>query len=101
MKKGMEFVIEFEGVQEDENWKDVNYTKPIQDAINETSFLINEVGVYEDLKNLVIKGTIIKDTKKEVTAEYTLFKERMKKVLKSYGLKKTIDRMKLHFDTLY
>lgn len=101
MKKGMDFTIEFEGVKEDEKWEDVNYLKPIQDAINETRFEITEVGVYYDTKNLVIKGTIIKDTKKEVTAEFTLFKERMKKVLKSYGLKKTIDRMKLHFDTIY
>lgn len=101
MSKGMEFVIEFEGVQEDENWKDVNYTKPIQDAINVTMFPIEEVGFYEDTKNFVMRGTIIKDTKKEVTAEYTLFKEKMKKVLKSYGLKKVIDKMKIHFDTIY
>ena len=101
MKKGMEFTIEFEGVQEDEKWADKNYTKPIQDAINETVFPIEEVGFYEDTGNFVMKGTIIKNTKKEVEAEHTLFKERMKRVLKNYGLKKVIDRMKLYFDTIY
>lgn len=101
MKKGIEFTIEFEGVKEDEKWKDTNYTSPIQNCINEQPFPITKVGFYEDTGNFVIVGEIIRLTKKECEAEYAIFKEKMKRILKSYGLKKSIDRMKLYFDTIY
>ena len=96
-KQGFDFTIEFVGVKETEEWANDDYTRPIQDAINETPFPIIEVGVYEDSGNFVLRGQIIRDTKKEAEAEYTLFKARMKKVLKNYGLKESIDRLKAYF----
>lgn len=99
-KKGFDFTLEFEGVYEDEKWKDGEYTQPIQDVINETPFPITNIGFYEDSKNFVIQGQIVRETKQEAEAEYTIFKKKMERTLKKYGHKKSIDRMKLYFTTI-
>ena len=101
MKKGIEFTIEFEGVKENEIMINEKFIEPLLKALDETTIPLTNIGFYVDSGNFVIQGEIVKLTKKECEAEYTLFKERMKRVLKNYGLKKAIDRMKLYFDTLY
>lgn len=99
-KKGFDFTIEFEGVKEDEKWRNGEYTQPIQDVINELTFPITNIGFYEDSGNFVLQGQIVRFTKKEAEAEYTLFKSKMERVLNKYGHKKTIDRMKIYFQTI-
>lgn len=97
---GMDFTLECENVKETEIFQDQTFINDIQGIINAAVFPITNVGCYEDNGNFVIEGQIIKDTKKETEAEYTLFKATMLKGLKNYFPKaKGIDRMKLYFTT--
>ena len=96
-KYGFDFDLELENVKDDSSLTQ-EIGNEIQKVINETPFPIKNVGVYEKSNNLVIQGQVCKFTKKEAEAEYTIFKEKLHRVLKQYYKKvKLIDRMKLYF----
>lgn len=101
-KKGFEFDLEIENVKEDEKFNNETMIKEIQELIDTTTFLINDVGFYEDSGNFAIEGKIIRETKKEAEAEYTIFKSKLLRILKKYYDNiKAIDRMKMYFTTIY
>ena len=100
-KKGFDFDLEIENVKEDENFKNQNFINEIQNLINTTPFPIKEVGFLEKTGNLAITGQVCRETKKEAEAEYTIFKEKLLRILRKYYKKiKGIDRMKLYFTTI-
>ena len=99
-KKGFDFSLEIENVKEDENFENQTFINEIQNLIDTTPFLINNVGFFESTGNLAITGQVCRETKKEAEAEYTIFKAKLLKILRKYYKKiKDIDRMKLYFTT--
>lgn len=100
-KKGFDFALEMEDIKEDENFENQIFIDEIQKLIDITPFIINEVGFLERNGNLAIKGQIVRNTKKEAEAEYTIFKGNLIVLLKKYYKKvKLIDLMKLYFETI-
>lgn len=99
-KKGFDFNLEIENVKDDEDFNNEVMIKEIQELVDTTSFLIKAVGFYENSGNLAVEGQVCRETKKECEAEYTIFKEKLLRILKRYYTKiKAIDRMKLYFTT--
>lgn len=98
-RKGIEFTIESE--------KSLNYEEfnKNSELINQLQRLVDEVGYgaqigFTDDDILRCCGKIVSYTKKECEAEYTIFKEKYRRILeKHYGKIKLIDRMKLYFTT--
>ena len=101
-KKGFDFILEIENVKDDEKFNNEIMIKEIQELIYTTPFPIKAVGFYEDSENLAVEGQVCRETKKEAEAEYTIFKEKLLRILKKYYQKiKAIDRMKLYFTTIH
>ena len=76
--------------------------KEIQEIIDTTPFPIKNIGFYEKSGNFAIEGQVVRNTKKEAEAEYTIFKGKLLEILKRYYEKaKAIDRMKMYFTTIY
>lgn len=99
--KGFDFKLEIENVKDDEKFNNDKMIKEIQNLIDTTPFPINDVGFYEDNGNFAIDGQVVRYTKKEAQAEYTIFKEKLLRILKNYYKNiKAIDRMILNFTTL-
>mgnify|MGYP000009564128 FL=1 len=99
-KKGFDFNLEIENVKDDEKFNNEVIIKEIQKLVDTTPFPIKAVGFYENSGNLAVEGQVCRDTKKEAEAEYTIFKEKLLRILKKYYQKiKAIDRMKLYFTT--
>ena len=74
--------------------------KDIQELVDTTPCSIKAVGFYENSGNLAVEGQVCRETKKEAEAEYTIFKEKLLRILRKYYQKiKAIDRMKLYFTT--
>lgn len=95
----LEFILEFIGIEEK---IESNITESLQNYIDNTKINIIEVGYFEDgEKNLVIKGIIKKDNKKLCKCELEIFKNDIKEILNSYGLKKISDYMLLYKKTIY
>lgn len=100
-KKGFDFNLEIENVKDDEDFNNEAMINEIQKLVNDTPFSIKAVGFYENNGNLAVEGQVCRETKKEAEAEYTIFKEKLLRILKRYYTKiKAIDRMKLYFTTL-
>ena len=100
-KKGFDFTLEIENVKDEVKFNNEIMIKEIQELVDTTPFPIKAIGFYEN-GNLGIEGQVCRETKKEVEAEYTLFKEKLLRILKKYYQKiKAIDRMKLYFTTIY
>ena len=100
-KKGFDFDLEVENVKDDEKFNNEVMIKEIQELVDNTPFPIKAVGFYENSGNFVVEGQVCRFTKKEAEAEYTIFKEKLLRILKKYYKKiKGIDRMKLYFTTL-
>lgn len=99
-KKGIEFTIEIEEINDYENF---NNNKELIDELKE---FIQEVDYgaaigFSDDDVLMFNGKIISYTKKECEAKYTLIKSEFVRILeKYYGKIKPIDRMKLYFTTI-
>ena len=98
-RRGVDFILELEGITEDD------LTEPIctemQEYFNRLDFSIKQVGVLEN-NNLCIQGQIVHLTKKDVDAKYRTFKADLKLILSKYKLKyKLTDNMLLYFDKLY
>lgn len=101
-KKGFDFHLEIENVKDDEKFNNEVMIKEIQELVDTTQFPINAVGFYENSGNLAVEGQVCRETKKEAEAEYTIFKEKLLRILKRYYKKiKAIDRMKLYFTTRF
>ncbi len=102
-KKGFDFNLEIENVKDDEKFNNNEVMiKEIQDLVDNTPFPIKAVGFYENSGNLEVEGQVCRFTNKEAEAEYTIFKEKLLRILKKYYTKiKAIDRMKLYFTTLH
>lgn len=99
-KKGFDFNLEIENVKDDEKFNNEVMIKEIQELVDTTPFLIKAVGFYENSGNLAVEGQVCRETKKEAEAEYTIFKEKLLRILRKYYQKiKAIDRMKLYFTT--
>ena len=99
-KQGTDFELEIENVKADEKFNNKTMIKEIQDLVDTTPFPIKNVGFYENSENLAIEGQVCRETKKEAEAEYTIFKEKLLRILKRYYTKiKAIDRMKMYFTT--
>lgn len=99
-KKGFNFNLEIENVKDDEKFNNEVMIKEIQELVGNTPFPIKAIGFYENSGNLVIEGQVCRETKKEAEAEYTIFEEKLLRILKNYYKKiKPIDRMKLYFTT--
>ncbi len=97
-KKGFDFNLEIENVKDDEKFNNDKMIKEIQELVDNTLFPIKEIGFYENTGNFAVEGQICRETKKEAEAEYTIFKEKLLRILKKYYQKiKAIDRMKLYF----
>lgn len=100
-KKGFDFNLEIENVKDDEQFNNEVMIKEIQELVDITPFPINAVGFYENSGNLAVEGQVCRETKKEAEAEYTIFKEKLLRILRKYYKKiKAIDRMKLYFTTI-
>lgn len=102
-KKGFDFYLEIENVKDEERFNNDNMIKEIQELIDTTPFPIKNVGFYENSGNLAVEGQVCRETKKEAEAEYTIFKEKLLRILKKYYTDvkiKGIDRMKLYFTTI-
>ena len=100
-KKGFDFSLEIENVKDDESFNNKTMIIELQELVDNTQFPINDFGFYENTGNLAITGQVVRNTKKEAEAEYTIFKEKLLYILKKYYKKiKAIDRMKLYFETL-
>ena len=100
-KKGFDFNLEIENVKDEERFNNDNMIKEIQELVDNTPFPIKAIGFYENSGNL--EGQVCRETKKEAEAEYTIFKEKLLRILKKYytDIKiKGIDRMKLYFTTI-
>ena len=101
-KKGFDFELEIENVKEDEKFNNEKMIKEIQEIIDVTPFPIKNIGFYENSGNFAIEGQVVRNTKKECEAEYTIFKGKLMEVLKRYYTKiKAIDRIKLYFTTIH
>ncbi len=101
-KKGFDFQLEVENVKEDEKFNNEKMIKEIQEIIDTTPFPIKNIGFYEKSGNFAIEGQVVRNTKKEAEAEYTIFKGKLLEILKRYYEKaKAIDRMKMYFTTIY
>ena len=99
--KGFDFKLEIENVKDDEKFNNEIMIKEIQKLVDTTPFPIKAVGFYES-GNLGVEGQICRQTKNEAEAEYTIFKEKLLRILKKYYKKiKAIDRMKLYFTTIH
>ncbi len=99
-KKGFDFDLEIENVKDEERFNNDNMIKEIQELIDTTPFSINDVGFYKNTGNLAVQGQVYRETKKEAEAEYTIFKEKILRILKKYYTDvkiKAIDRMKMYF----
>ena len=83
-KKGFDFQLEVENVKEDKKFNNKEMIKEIQDIIDTTPFLIRNIGFYENSGNFAIEGQVVRNTKKEAEAEYTIFKGKILEVLKKY-----------------
>ena len=100
-RKGFDFKLEIENVKDDEKFNNEIMIKEIQKLVDTTPFPIKAVGFYES-GNLGVEGQICRQTKNEAEAEYTIFKEKLLRILKKYYKKiKAIDRMKLYFTTIH
>ena len=101
-RKGFDFELEIENVKEDEKFNNEKMIKEIQEIVDTTPFLIKNIGFYEKSGNFAIEGQVVRNTKKEAEAEYTIFKSKLLEVLKRYyKTAKAIDRMKMYFTTIY
>lgn len=101
-KKGFDFNLEIENVKDNEEFNNKTMIDEIQKLVDTTPFPIKQIGFYENSGNLAIEGQVVRLTKKEAEAEYTIFKEKLMRILKKYYTKiKAIDRMKLYFTTLH
>lgn len=99
-RKGFDFRLEIENVKDDEKFNNEVMIKEIQELVDATPFPIKAVGFYENSGNLTVEGQVCRETKKEAEAEYTIFKEKLLRILKRYYTKiKAIDRMKMYFTT--
>lgn len=83
MKKGLEYHLEIENIKEDKNFEDENFIKSLQEFIDKFKS-VQEVGFLERNGNLAFKGQFIGYNKKELRAEYTLFKRDLKQFLYKY-----------------
>lgn len=100
MKKGLEFDLEIENIKDDKKFNDENFIKNLQEFVNKFK-IINELGFLERTGNLCINGQIIGFNKKELRAEYTLFKRDLRDFLSIYYKNfKFIDLMLIDFETL-
>ena len=101
-KKGFDFRLEIEGVKDDDKFsKNTELLKEIKELFKITPFPLDGAGFDNDGEFLIVSGQVCRVTKKEAEAEYTIFKERLLRILKKYYKKiKGIDRMKLYFTTL-
>ena len=99
LDNGVQFTIEWDGVkQSDPIFHNVQFKSEVSKALDDSPFPINTVGYYEDTDNFVVEGEIIRETKKEVDAEFTLFVARMLRVLcKYYPKAKNINRARVYF----
>ena len=101
-RKGFNFNLEVENVKDDEKFNNEVMIKEIQELIDSTPFPIKAVGFYKNSGNLVVEGQVCRETKKEAEAEYTIFKEKLIRILRNYYQKiKAIDRMKMYFTTIH
>lgn len=101
-RKGFDFNLEIENVKDDEKFNNETMIKEIQELVDTTPFPITVVGFYENSGNLAVEGQVCRETKKEAEAEYTIFKEKLMRILRNYYQKiKAIDRMKMYFTTIH
>ena len=101
-RKGFNFNLEVENVKDDEKFNNEVMIKEIQELIDSTPFPIKAVGFYENSGNLAVEGQVCRETKKEAEVEYTIFKEKLIRILRNYYQKiKAIDRMKMYFTTIH
>ena len=101
-RKGFDFNLEIENVKDDEKFNNETMIKEIQELVDTTPFPITVVGFYENSGNLAVEGQVCRETKKEAEAEYTIFKEKLMRILRNYYKKiKAIDRMKMYFTTIH
>lgn len=96
---GMEFTIEWDNVKYfDPKFSDPEFADKLLDTLQDVNVEIGTTGYYEDSNNYFIEGEIIKDTKKEVNAEFTLFVEYMLRFFRQYFPKaKNINRSRIYF----
>jgi len=102
-KKGFDFRLEIENVKDDDEFNNnTALIEEIKELFAQTPFPLDGAGFCEGTDNLIVSGQIVRETKKEAEAEYTIFKEKILRIIKKYYKKiKGIDRMKLYFTTLH
>lgn len=102
MKKFINVHLRCDGVKENESWTK-KYLEPIQqfvDNTNKDSYIdIYDVGL-NDNDTLLFLVEFYGDTKKECEALLTVFKSRLKELLKSYGLKQVTVTFKAYGDKI-
>ena len=102
MKKFINAHLRCDGVKENASWTN-KYLKPIQqfvDSANKNTRVdIYDVGLNDD-DTLLFLVELYGDTKKECEALLTLFKSRLKELLKSYGLKQVTVTFKAYGDKI-
>ena len=102
MKKFINAHLRCNGVKEDESWTK-EYLEPIQQFVdntnNDTYINIYDVGLNDD-NTLLFLVEFYGDTKKECEALLTVFKSRLKELLKSYGLKQVTVTFKAYGDKI-
>ena len=101
-KKGFDFRLRVENVKDDNEF---NNNKDLINEIKElfkiTPFPLDGAGFCENEEYLIISGQVVRQTKKEAQAEYTIFKERLLRIFKQYYKKiKLIDVALMFFTTI-
>lgn len=99
LQNGVQFTIEWDNVKHsDPIFETLPFKDDLLETIHSTPFPIGSIGYYDDSDNFFIEGEIIRDTKQEVNAEFTIFVARMLKTLRKYYPKaKNINRERVYF----
>ena len=101
-KKFIKAYFRCDGVKEEESWTK-EYLQPIQDFVDnmnkDSSIDIYDIGL-NDEDTLLFLVEFYGSTKKECESLFTLFKVRLKELLKSYGLKEIVVTFKCYGDKI-
>ena len=101
-EKGFNFRLEIEGVKDNDDFNNnIELLNEIKELFKLTPFPLDGAGFDDGGEFLIVSGQVCRYTKKEAEAEYTIFKEKLIRIIKKHYKKiKAIDKMKLYFTTI-
>ena len=100
-RKGFDFKCEIENVRDDEEFNNNSELKnELKELLfKETPFYIDAAAFWTNRDFLIINGQVVRESRKEAQAEYTIFKEKLLRLFKKYYKKVKLNDIFLGFFT--